>query len=449
MLLITYILWIALVLLLYRFMPRSGAIWIILIAGFLLLPPALYAAPGDRSIFPYWIVGGALPSDILITKAWAAPVAALIASMLFERPRWQAFRLGLRDLPILLFCIWPILRLSFTGPTAPSGVISTCYLLGVWGIPCLLGRLHLRSSEDVREFAGVLAVATIATLPFALVETVSSFRFQSLVASPHPFMFDGIERYVGYRPQLMFENGNQYGVWCASASLAAIWRWRLTRYEGRVNQRWLCIAALLLFQTFASQSVGAIMLLSAAVALLVARRASRFLFGVMPFALALTAMIGALHVSGIVPLRSLAKDTAVGRASLNLLREAGRQSFAWRISQDLKTTALIQKSLAAGAHEWDWFRPAGTRPWGLPLLILGQFGILGLGAIAFAFVAGLLRLLGVARRENEAATLCVLLLLVSALDALLNSFLFYPAIVVIGAGLARSSSRPLGEPAAS
>jgi len=441
MLLITYILWAAAVLLFYRSFPRPGAIWIVLVAGLLILPPARYAAPGDASVFPYWIIGGALPSDILVTKAWVAPSAALLASMVFERERWQGVRLGLADAPILLFCTWPTLRLAIEGTTNPSGALSSLYLFGVWGVPWLLGRLHLRSSEDFRAFASVLAAATAMTLPFALVEGVSSFRFQSLLGGAHPYAFDGIDRYVGYRPQLLFENGNQYGIWCAGAALAAVWRGQQARAEGGAIRWWSCIAAALVFQTLASQSVGAILLMLAGLPLLAVRRAWRTPVWAVALAVGIAAAVGTLHVSGIVPLRSLAKETAIGRAALAALRETGRQSLAWRVSQDLKTIALVKRNVIAGAPDWDWFRPAGTRPWGLPFLILGQFGIVGLGALVAAYLTALSRLLAATRRGYDAARLGIVLLLVCSLDALLNSFLFYPAVAMAGASLAQHPSK--------
>lgn len=439
MLVINYILWAAAALSLYRLLPRASAIWILLIVGWLLLPPARYAAPGNPSVFPYWIIGGALPSDVMISKAWVAPVTAVLASLLFERARWHGFRPIRLDAPILLFCLWPVLRLPFTGDTGPSGATSALYLLGVWGLPWLLGRVHLRSVDDMRAFAGVLAVATAATLPFAIVESLSAFRFQTLVVGVPPFAFDGMERYVGYRPQLFFEHGNQYGIWCAGAALAGAWRWQLAYAERRACREWFCVASMLALQTLASQSMGAVALLLAGGMLLASRRAFRILLLIVPFALALAATIGVLHVSGVVPLRSLAKETAIGRASVGILRETGRQSLAWRVNQDLKTIALIESSPVVGARAWDWFKPAGTRPWGLPLLILGQFGIIGLATLAVAFVTALQRLLSAAQIDNGAARLCVALILLSAVDALLNSFLFYPALVVAGAHLSRKS----------
>src|SRR3546814_18559551 len=83
-------------------------------------------------------------------------------------------------------------------------------------------------------------------------------------------------------------------------------------------------------------------------------------------------------ISGTVPLRDLAEKTSGGKMARDMFRAAGRQSLPWRIGQDLKTLPIIQESLVIGHARWDWFRGAGTRPWGMPLRLLGPFGIDGL-----------------------------------------------------------------------
>ena len=117
----------------------------------------------------------------------------------------------------------------------------------------------------------------------------------------------------------------------------------------------------------------------------------------------------------------------------DMFRAAGRQSLPWRIGQDLKTLPIIQDRLVIGHARWDWFRGAGTRPWGMPLLLLGQFGLVGLlglmAALGCAFYGQLRRAV---HDEDVPARLYVVLLLLLTADALLNSFLFYPALLLTG-----------------
>src|SRR3546814_8264046 len=100
-------------------------------------------------------------------------------------------------------------------------------------------------------------------------------------------------------------------------------------------------------------------------------------------------------ISGTVPLRDLAEKTSGGKMARDMFRAAGRQSLPWRIGQDLKTLPIIQDRLVIGHARWDWFRGAGTRPWGMPLLLLGEFGLVGLlglmAALGCAFYGQLRR----------------------------------------------------------
>src|SRR3546814_10150374 len=118
-------------------------------------------------------------------------------------------------------------------------------------------------------------------------------------------------------------------------------------------------------------------------------------------------LLGALHISGTVPLRDLAEKTSGGKMARDMFRAAGRQSLPWRIGQDLKTLPIIQDRLVIGHARWDWFRGAGTRPWGMPLLLLGQFGLVGLlglmAALGCAFYGQLRR--AVHRSEEHTSEL--------------------------------------------
>ena len=101
-----------------------------------------------------------------------------------------------------------------------------------------------------------------------------------------------------------------------------------------------------------------------------------------------------------------------------------------------------------GTAQWDWWRAKETRPWSLSLLVVGQFGLAGL-LCAFASLLGpALRTAWTAPRANawgDAGLPLVLasIALLTAIDALLNSFIFFPAIVAAGA-LAAADERGRG-----
>lgn len=431
MLFVTYFLWLVLTPLIYTFAPRVYAIWLLLIGGWLLLPPAIYVDLGEPSIFPFWIIGAALPSDLTVTKAWIAPAVALLGSLFFNRERWSKLRWHWTDFALLGFCLWPMIQSFFVDQPEPSGLFSSLYLVGVWGLPWLIGRLYLHDRDEVRAFAAVLTIATAVLLPFTVIETVSTWRIHTVIFGAHPFAFDGMPRYFGYRPQLFFEHGNQYGLWCAGATVAAFWRFG----EAAVDRRrpWLILFTVLLAITVASQSVGAILLMFLGLAMLAMPKSFKLVPVFGSVAIASLLLLGALHVSRVVPLRSIAENTAVGQAVVGGIRSTGRGSFVWRFGQDVKTLPLIEKYPVVGSGHWNWFLPVDSRPWGFPLLVVGQFGLVGLAILVFTLLGAFYRHISNAARGSASARLFTVMLLLFGLDALLNSFLFYPAIVAAAA----------------
>src|SRR3546814_12910442 len=99
----------------------------------------------------------------------------------------------------------------------------------------------------------------------------------------------------------------------------------------------------------------------------------------------------------------------------------------------LKTLASIQDGWCIGCARCDYSRWSVTRPWCMSLLLLGQFGLVGLlglmAALGCAFYGQLRRAV---HDEDVPARLYVVLLLLLTADALLNSFLFYPALLLTG-----------------
>jgi hypothetical protein len=146
---------------------------------------------------------------------------------------------------------------------------------------------------------------------------------------------------------------------------------------------------------------------------------------------------GVTYLSGKLQLRALAENTAIGREMVEVIRSAGRGSFAWRIARDQAAVPLIAEHPIVGTARWDWWRKNKERPWGLALLILGQFGLIGLVLAFGTLLIPALRALEIngysgTRRTYPVAPLAVIVLMASV-DALLNSFFFYPAVLAAGA----------------
>jgi len=421
-------------LLLFCLAPPAYAVAITCFVGWLLLPVGNFPAGSAEAVFPYWITGAAVPSDMLLTKMWWPPVVALLGALVTDRKTLAQFRPGWMDVPMGLWCLWPLVQSAVVESPDPKPWIATLYLAAAWGTPWLLGRAYFAGFEGGRRLMISLAAGLVVIVPIALIEGILGPRVYGWFYQPHPFRFDGLERYIGFRPLAFFENGNQYGIWVAATALAGLWLSRPTSQKG--NRVWrILVAVLAAIVAFASQSVGAILLLCVGLALSwslghhVLRRA--LLIGLV---LILTA--GAIYLSGVTPLRSFAENTAVGRQVVDIVRLSGRGSFTWRIARDQAALNLVDQHLILGSGRWDWWRENGQRPWGLGLLLIGQFGIFG---FVLAFSPLLMTIMCTFSRkqvqcwrQRSNPPLAAIVVMATA-DALLNSFFFYPAILAAGA----------------
>jgi hypothetical protein len=427
---ISFFIFAVLALALFRILPTATAVAVACFGGWLLLPVGNYPAGSASAVFPYWITGTAVPSDMLFTKMWWPPVIALAGALLADRPRIKKFRIDWVDLPLIAWCLWPLVQVLFVQNPDPQPWIASLYLVASWGSLWLLGRIYFSGFEGYRLFIVALTASLVILLPIALIEGVWSPKVYGWLYEPHAFRFDGIERYVGFRPLGFFEDGNQYGIWVAATALAALW---LPFFPDRNQTRpWLfAVAPVAVLVALASQSLGAILLLFAGIAISVTlwKGSSRWVLGLTVLLLVIG---GAVYLSGKLPLRSLAENTSIGRHIVDLVRGLGRGSFTWRIARDQAGLAVLNEHVGLGTGHWDWWRESGQRPWSLVLLIVGQFGVVGLLLAFGAFGAACLRSV---LSDDRAAVPIIAIICMGVGDALLNSFFFYPAILAAG-GLA-------------
>jgi hypothetical protein len=98
-----------------------------------------------------------------------------------------------------------------------------------------------------------------------------------------------------------------------------------------------------------------------------------------------------------------------------------------------------------GTGQWDWWRSQPSRPWGLAMLLLGQFGLIGTALAAGTLLLPAARIAWQAPRGDALSAralpwLLAIVVLLAMLDAVLNSFVFFPA-VLIAAALANDRQR--------
>jgi hypothetical protein len=418
------------------------ALCAVVVTGWLLLPIAPKGQYVSDTGFPYWLIGLALPSHIGLSKAVVIGLAGLLGSLSCQLSAWRGLRPSWLDLPIFIWCLWPLSGIGLAVEPSPSPVFSAGYLLASWGALWVLARVHLGTAEGQLILVRALALGTVACLPFAILEGIFNMQLYSLWVEPHPFAEDGRERYAFFRPIGFFEHGNQYGTWVGAGVVSAY----AVMVERGASGRSRLVLAIAVTVAVLAQSVSALVL---AVLCIATRhfwmrwRLGR-VFGVITVGLVL---LSAIYLSGALPIERIARDAGIGQKGLQVFRAMGRGSLPWRISQDQKTLPLVKQHPIVGNQQWDWWRPANTRPWGLVMLALGQFGLVGVVAMLLTWLLPAVKSLRHQVQGGESDSLRIFLgltVMMIVVDALMNSFMYFPVLLIAGALAGRGAPVRLG-----
>ncbi len=430
--------WVPITLALFWKLPPARAAVACLLGGWLILPTARFADDVASVAFPYWIMPACLPADQWTTKARVIGVALLLGVMAFDPGAWRRLRPTWLDGPMLGWCLVPIASGLANGLGVLGPVADSAYLALSWGVPYLVGRLYFGDPPGIEAFGRGLVASGLCALPFAVLEFAAGPVLYAGLYGFHPYRTPGMERYVGYRPVLFFEDGNQLGIWLAASALAAAWLWRSGRLDRFAGIPGPAVAAILVGQAILTQSAGAVALLAAA---LLGLEAIRRLDRTWPVAAALgliLLLVGA-RAANLVDAKALAMKTGVGRGLVEAATGAGRGSFGWRMRVEERAARVALRHPGLGSGRWDWWRAGteGERPWGLPILVLGQYGLVGWLALLATFAAPTFAFLRLgpprfwgSTRAGAAAAAGVLS--IAGLDAILNPGL--PLPLLAGAG---------------
>jgi hypothetical protein len=440
--------WLPISLFCFRRYAVRIAILINFVAGWAVLPSTAFTSTDTP--FPYWVLGTCLPSNHFFTKATLTGLTCLIGVLFFDRDSFSRFRLTFWDLPMLGWCIVPVFS-GLANEQAFSAVVrSELYQIIAWGVPYFFGRVYFTDTISLRMAAKAFVIAGMGYVPICLIEIFTGPQIYAHLYGYQPYRWIGAERYIGFRPIGLMEDGNQLGIWMATSALIALWLWRRRLVDAIFGVPIAWISSTLLVVTLLCQSVGSIFLLLCLVPFVFIRK--NYLPRVIAalFLLAILGFMG-LRVANIISLRSLVEHNATAYSAAQFLKGIQRQSFGWRLSQDEKyiETALREPLLGSGA--WDWWKGSGSRPWGLWLLALGMYGLAGLLALECLQLLPVVRILWspLARGDTPGFDLrnaLAAVILMSAIDNLLNGSMILPLVLVIGGlstqGTAVSAAAP-------
>lgn len=436
------------------------AILITLVAGWAVLPTANFV-PTDAE-FPYWIMSASLPAGYFLTKATITGLTALAGVMIFDWRGVRRFRPSGWDLPMALWCAVPVLsgmanHGAYQGALR-EGLRGAVYQLLAWGVPYLLGRLYFADDAGLELAAKAFATAGLCYVPICLAEVIAGPEFYAHVYGYQPYRWLGAARYIGFRPIGFLEDGNQLGIWMAAATLLAtgLWRYGRGRRVLGLPIGWAALA--LLVVTVLCQSGGSIILMICLLPFILIHRGAFRRRVAVALALIVLCFAG-LRLSNVISLRWMVDNTRPAREVEMFFYRIGRQSFTWRLAQDERHVRTALERPITGWGRWDWWRNGENRPWGLWLLAYGMYGGVGLAALETLQLLPVVKSAWVGEMHGEVQDESSMegggvspdlriafgaVLLLTAIDNLLNSGMILPFVLAIGgmsAGVAMSADK--------
>jgi hypothetical protein len=353
--------WIPVSLLVFRRFPVRIAVLINFVGGWAVLPAANYVSSGNA--FPYWIIGTSLESDYFFTKATVIGFTGILGIFVFDRESYKRFRLTVWDLAMGMWLISPLLSAIANPDNFGEGCAGEIYQLLAWGSPYLIGRLYFTDIQSLRLAAKAFVIGGLAYIPFCVFEIIRGPRIYAWLYGYQPFQTNGAQRFIGFRPIGLLENGNQLGIWMATATLIAMWLWRRKTASSVLGIPIAPVAIALFAVTILCQSTGAIFLLLALTPFVFVdpRYLSRtvsivLVVGILAFA--------AIRIANVISLHELVQTNPVAHAVDGYLRSIGKGSLGWRLNQDERhiDTALDEPILGYG--QWNWWQ-GGFGCWSL------------------------------------------------------------------------------------
>ena len=415
------------------------------LGGWAILPGADFSSP--RAPFPYWILPVCLPSTNFLTKATVLSFTATAGMLLFHRSEIRKLELGTTNLAFLLLCFAPILSSVANHLSPLTAIYGATYFFFAWIIPFYLGVFYFYDRDSLLLLAKAVVLAGAAYIPICLVEALSGPRIYSRIYGYEPFQWIGAQRYFGFRPVGLLEDGNQLGIWMASAAFVALAASVLQIRIRVLNipPKWFALA--LVAVTLMCQSIASILALG--VALLFVLSYKR-----IPLRITLTALLcgilffTSLQLLHIVHWRELGLNNPVARSIANSLSRVGRGSFAWRLRRDESQSSIVMRDPLFGSGEWNWWRGGGIRPWDIWMLVAGMYGIVGVLAVALLLLMPVILAVWYpfSQKTSDGDAIVLVLigpLVITLLDSLMNGAIILPYLLIAGA---LSSPRFRGEP---
>ena len=421
--------WIPAVVGLFAVLPPCRAAIVAFLFAWLFLPNADYSIAG-------------LPD---YTKVSATSLGVLVGTILFASNRLLALRPRLVDLPMIVWCIVPLVSSIGNNLGVYDGLSASFGHSVMWGIPYLIGRVYISNLEGLRELALGIFIGGIIYIPLIVFENRMSPKLHYMLygfGGGHR-MYEGFGS-LGWQPWGFFQNALALTMFMAGASVIGVWLWAtgsLRQLRG-VSIVWLAPAVAA--ATVLCKSLGANVLAIACIVVLLLSRQ-----------LGTKVVLIALVLAAPVYMTLRLTDVWTGQNAVEFIRnsvsEARASSLQTRLDNEviLAGRALEQPYFGWGGWGRNRVYSEGGRDVsitdGMWVIALGQNGFVGLVSFTLALLLPLALLvwrLPVERWWNpEFAPAAALAALMGVwmIDNLMNAML-NPVFVLAAGGLAGFAS---------
>jgi hypothetical protein len=373
------------------------------------------------------------------TRMTAAVLGPLLGIVFFDFRRFQTLRPAWADLPMMVWCVCPLVSSLSNGLGPYDGFSGMYYRTVTWGVPYLFGRLYCSNLIGIRDLAMAMFVGGLVYIPFCLFEIRMSPQLHTWVYGYHQHTFGQSIRFGGWRPTVFMEHGLMVGMWMAMATLSGVWLWstRALKSFYRIPMIWLI--APLFGTTVLCKSLGAVFLLAVGFGVLLVMR---FHSARVPVLVGL-ALVAPLYFCLRIP-NVWTGDELTNAATIVSLERS--DSLRFRLANE---ELLVKRASERPLFGWGGWGRARVRDEmgrdisvtdGLWIIVLGNEGLIGLSAMTAFFlfpVLGLLRACpSLAWRHPliaPAVAMCVVLILFF-IDCIFNAMI-NPAYTMAAGGL--------------
>lgn len=396
-----------------------------LIIGWLFLPPSR---------------GINLPGLPVFTKEFSVAYGVLLGVAMSDATKLLSFKPKLIDFPMLIWILSPFPSSVVNGLGAYDGLSAIYFNIFTFGVPYLLGRVYIRTPNDVKVVAIWFIYAGLIAAPMALWESRMSPHLNKSIYGYEVAKFHMAKRLGGYRPMLFMRHGLEVGLWMATSSAVALWLWITSAKKIRIlNYPLTPFSGIVLFATIMSRSLGALILLAGTTVTALFVRTTG-----LRIALIALVLVPSVYLSiRITNIWSPTQITSIIRSF-----DAERaDSLEARLGQELD---IAQHALQKPIFGWggnNRFRPIDefgdfTPVDGMTTISFGKTGLVGLVAfLAMTSLPSLLLILRIKGREITtpfwAPSIGIMLgIAIFSIDMMFNAF--YTPMHIIGIGVLAS-----------